>query len=263
MYATKELPLAVLKFEDYDLDKSIYVVDVRQTLHMKQIFKVLEILGYPWASQLVHLAYEIVNLPGNVTMSSRDGTVVLLDDLIRESTLRARQIVEEKNPELAEERKTEIAMAVAMGAIKYPMLARENTKVVTFDWESAMDFNGQSAPYIQYAHVRAGSILRKAGFDGTAKVEFTETMHDNEINLIETISRFPDEVCKAAEELKPSLIANYAYTLAKAFNDFYNTCPVLSAEEKTRNYRLALVRAARQCLHNSLALLGITAPEVM
>lgn len=263
LYATKELPLAVLKFEEYPLDKSIYVIDVRQSLHMKQIFKILELLGYPWAAQLFHLAYEIVNLPGNVTMSSRDGTVVLLDDLIRESTQRALEIVKEKNPELADERKQAIASAVAIGAIKYPMLSRENTKIVTFDWQSAMDFNGQSAPYIQYAHVRAGSILRKAAHHIQIDLEFQEDLETNEINLIEVISQFPAEVNKAARELKPSLVANYAYELAKTFNDFYNTCPVLSANDQTRNYRLELVRAAKQVLANSLELLGITAPEVM
>jgi arginyl-tRNA synthetase len=263
LYATKELPLAVLKFDEYHLDRSIYVIDVRQSLHLKQIFKILEILGYEWATRMVHLAYEIVNLPGNVTMSSRDGTVVLLNDLIREATQRALEIVNEKNPELSEVRKLAIASSVAIGAIKYPMLSRENTKVVTFDWESAMDFNGQSAPYIQYAHVRAGSILRKTGQDHPTGFAFQENLEDTEINLLEIISKLPGEVQKAAKELKPSLIANYAYELAKAFNDFYNTCPVLSASEEKKNYRLALVGAAKQCLKNSLGLLGIKAPEVM
>lgn len=263
LYATKELPLAVLKFDEYHLDRSIYVIDVRQSLHMKQIFKILELLGYEWATRMVHLAYEIVNLPGNVTMSSRDGTVVLLNDLIREATQRALEIVNEKNPELSYARKQAIASSVAIGAIKYPMLSRENTKIVTFDWESAMDFNGQSAPYIQYAHVRAGSILRKAGQEHPNEFAFQESLENSEINLIEIISKLPDEVQKAARELKPSLIANYAYELAKAFNDFYNTCPVLSASEEKKNYRLALVGAAKQCLKNSLDLLGIKAPEVM
>lgn len=263
LYATKELPLAVLKFDEYHLDRSIYVIDVRQSLHMKQIFKILEILGYEWATRMVHLAYEIVNLPGNVTMSSRDGTVVLLNDLIREATQRALEIVNEKNPELSEEKKHAIASAVAIGALKYPMLSRENTKIVTFDWESAMDFNGQSAPYIQYAHVRAGSILRKADQDHQPGFVFQEDLEKSEINLIEVISKLPEEIQKAAKELKPSLIANYAYDLAKAFNDFYNTCPVLSASEGKKNYRLAMVRVAQQCLKNSLVLLGIKAPEVM
>ena len=263
LYATKELPLAVLKFDEYHLDKSIYVIDVRQSLHMKQIFKILEILGYEWATRMVHLAYEIVNLPGNVTMSSRDGTVVLLSDLIREATQRALEIVNQKNPELSDARKHAIASSVAIGAIKYPMLSRENTKIVTFDWESAMDFNGQSAPYIQYAHVRAGSILRKAGKDHQIGFVFQEDLEKSEINLIEVISKLPDEIQKAAKELKPSLVANYAYDLAKAFNDFYNTCPVLSVSEEKKSYRLAMVRAAQQCLKNSLGLLGIKAPEVM
>ncbi|MCJ7695788.1 MAG: arginine--tRNA ligase [Anaerolineaceae bacterium] len=263
LYATKELPLAVLKFKEFDLDRSIYVIDVRQSLHMKQILKILELSGYKWAINIEHLAYEIVNLPGNVTMSSRDGTVVLLDDLIKESTQRALEVVRQKNPELAEEKKETIALAVAIGAIKYPMLSRENTKIVTFDWDSALDFNGQSAPYIQYAHVRAGSIIRKAGELVQKTVRFNDNLEQSEVNLIETISRLPDEVLKSAKELKPSYIATYAYDLAKHFNEFYNACPVLSAEAEVKTYRLALVQAAKQCLANSLRLLGIAAPEVM
>ena len=148
LYATKDLPLAIKKFEEYDLDRSIYVIDVRQSLYLKQIFKTLEILGYEWAYKLFHLAYELVNLPGNVTMASREGTVVLFDDLMEEATGRAREIVEQKNPELSESAMDEIAEAVALGALKYSMLSRDNTKVVTFDWDAALDFNGQAAPYI-------------------------------------------------------------------------------------------------------------------
>ena len=263
LYATKELPLAVMKFDEYELDKSIYVIDVRQSLHMKQIFKVLELMGYEWASQLVHLAYEIVNLPGNMTMSSRDGTVVLLDDLIREATQRALDIVQEKNPELVEDKKAIIARAVALGAIKYPMLSRDNTKIVTFDWETALDFNGQSAPYIQYAHVRAGSILKKVNNELPKVVSFGKELHISEVNLIEMISKLPGEVERAAREYKPLLIATYAFELAKAFNDFYNQCPVLSAEADVQAYRLLLVAATKQSLANSLNLLGIEAPDVM
>ncbi len=135
-------------------------MDVRQSLHFTQLFKTLEFAGYPWASQCEHIPYELVNLPGNVVMASREGTVVLLEDLIKEATSRAREMVEGKNPDLPEDQKLEISRAVAIGAIKYTMLSRENTKVVTFDWEAALDFNGQAAPFIQYAHVRASSILR-------------------------------------------------------------------------------------------------------
>jgi len=263
LYATKDIPLAVMKFNEYDLEKSIYVVDVRQSLHIKQFRKILELMGYPWAQRIHHLAYEIVNLPGNVTMSSREGTVVLLNDLIREATRRAMEVVREKNPELEPARMHEIAEAVALGAIKYPMLSRENTKMVTFDWESALDFNGQSAPYIQYAHVRANSILRKVEGLPESQPDFGKLTHATEVDLIERISRLPEEIQRAAKELKPNLLANYAYELAKGFNDFYNQCPVLSAEPELRAARLALVAAARWCLGNTLRLLGIRTPEVM
>jgi arginyl-tRNA synthetase len=263
LYATEDLALARRKFADYpDLVKSIYIVDVRQSLHFQQIFKTLEIAGDPWATRCLHVPYELVSLPGNVVMASREGTVVLLEDLIREATSRALQVVEEKNPDLSPESKQAVAHAVGIGAIKYPMLARENAKQVTFDWQSALDFNGQAAPYIQYAHVRANSILRKAG--GTVPASWQPyPLASSEIQLIDLLSRFPKEVVRAANEYKPLLIANLAYDLAKTFTEFYNACPVLTAEEPMRQGRLRLTAAARQALANALQLLGIQAPESM
>jgi len=152
---------------------------------------------------------------------------------------------------------------VGIGAIKFPMLSRESNKVVTFDWETALDFNGQAAPYIQYAYVRANSILRKVDNiiprDAGLEYELTEP----EITLIDLISRMPEEIQKAARDLKPLIITNQAYELARAFNDFYTQCPVLSAEEPLRSTRIRLVAAARQAIANSLATLGITAPQAM
>jgi len=263
LYATKDLPLAIKKFEEFDLDRSIYVIDVRQSLYLKQIFKTLEILGYDWADKLYHLAYELVNLPGNVTMASREGTVVLFDDLMAEATRRARDIVEQKNPEVSEKAKDDIAEAVALGALKYTMLSRDNTKVVTFDWDAALDFNGQAAPYIQYAHVRAESILRKAGGRLPKEARFPSELVKAEVDLIELLTRLPHEVLKAAEELRPLGVANLAFDLAKGFNDFYNTCQVLNVEPEVRAYRLRLVAAAQQVIATSLDLLGIKAPSVM
>ncbi len=263
LYATKDLPLAIQKFKEYHLDRSIYVIDVRQSLYLRQIFKTLELLGYAWSDKLYHLAYELVNLPGNVTMASREGTVVLFDDLVAEATARAKQIVEEKNPELADDAKDSIALAVALGALKYTMLSRDNTKVVTFDWDAALDFNGQAAPYIQYAHVRAGSILRKAGTEMPDAVAFPTNLEKTEVDLIELMTRLPAEVQRAAEDLRPLVIANLAFDLAKAFNDFYNTCQVLNAEPEVRSYRLRLVAAAKQVIATSLNLLGIEAPNMM
>jgi arginyl-tRNA synthetase len=263
LYATKELPLAIMKFDEYALDESIYVIDVRQSLHMKQMQKILELMGYPWAKNMHHLAYEIVNLPGNVIMSSRDGTVVLLDDLVREATQRALEVVREKNPELDEDTMMDVAQKVALGAIKYPMISRENTKIVTFDWDSALDFNGQSAPYVQYANVRANSILRKAGDLRGKAARFNHALEPSEVNLIELLSKLPDEISKSAREYKPSSLAAFAYELAKAFNDFYNQCQVLKVDGDLRDSRLALVQAAKVCLEKTLNLLGIQAPQVM
>ncbi len=265
LYATKDLPLAILKFQEYpDLARSIYVIDVRQSLYMQQIFKTLEVMGYPWADRLYHLAYEVVNLPGNVTMSSREGTVVLLEDLMREAAARARAVVEEKNPALDDATKDAVAEAVGMGAIKYTMLARENTKIVTFDWDRALDFNGVAAPYIQYAHVRANSILRKAEGHIPAPLTPTHTLHPAEVELISQLAQLPEAVRRAAEEFKPLHIANQAYAIAKAFNDFYNQCPVLNAEEAAvRAFRLRLVAASKHALANTLRLLAIDAPERM
>lgn len=264
LYATEDLALARQKFTDYpELQRSLYVVDVRQSLHFQQLFKTLELDGYEWADRCQHVPYELVNLPGNVVMASRDGTVVLLEDLIREATDRALQVVREKNPDLSEEQKLKVAQAVGIGAIKYPMLSRESAKVVTFDWETALDFNGQAAPYIQYAYVRANSILRKAGgvIPGTIRPDYP--LSEAEIVLVDLISRIPNEVQKAARDLKSLVVTSLAFELAQAFNDFYGQCPVIQAEEPVRNMRLRLVAAARQAIANSLALLGITAPQAM
>ncbi len=264
LYATEDLSLARRKFTDYpDLAKSYYVVDVRQSLHFQQVFKTLEIAGYPWADRCHHIPYELVTLPGNVVMASREGVVVLLEDLIKEATERAYEVVKIKNPDLSEEKKREIAHAVGIGAIKYPMLARDNTKMVTFDWETALDFNGQAAPYIQYAYVRGGSILRKGGVEPAVSVAPDYELTAAELELIDQLARLPNEVQRAADELRPLWMATYAYELARAFNDFYTQCPVLQTGEPVRSFRLRLVMASRQALANSLALLGITAPQAM
>lgn len=264
LYATEDLALVKQKFSDYpDLKKSLYIVDVRQSLHFTQVFKTMEIAGYDWAKQCEHVPYELVSLPGNVVMASREGTVVLLEDLISEATKRAYEVVQEKNPDLGEEQKLATARAVGIGAIKYPMQARENTKVVTFDWESALDFNGQAAPYIQYAYVRCGSILKKAGNVVIDPPEISYELAPQEIQLIDLISRFSREVERAAGEYRTIQIANFAYEMAKTFNNFYTHCPVLSEGEPIRNTRLNLVMATRQVLKNNLTLLGITAPEAM
>ena len=264
LYATKDLPLAVKKFDMFNPDRSIYVIDVRQSLYMQQIYKTLAVMGHPdWAERCYHFSYEIVNLPGNVTIASREGTVVLLEDLLTEARQRALEVVKQKNPTLSAAEMEQVSKAVALGAIKYPMLARDATKIVTFDWQTALDFNGQAAPYIQYAHVRANSILQRLEEPLPSTLKPDYDMPASEVQLVDLISRLPTELQRAAEELKPLHITNLAYELARAFNDFYGECPVLKAPPEVRQARLRLVAASRQALATLLKLLGIQAPMVM
>ncbi len=263
LYGAWDLVLAKKKFEDYPLDRSIYVVDVRQSLHFKQVFKTLELAGWDKIDQVFHLPYEIVTLPGNVTMSSREGTVVLLEDLINEAIQRAYEVSQERNPELDEETRTMVAEAVGIGAIKYPLLARDNTKVATFDWESALDFNGHAAPYIQYAYVRTNSLLKRADTPLPGSLTPNHELEPKEVELIEKISEWPQVVERAARDFKTLDITNHAYDLSRAFNEFYNACPVLKADTEVKDFRLRLVAATRQAIANSLRVLNIPIPEQM
>ena len=263
LYATWDMALAQKKKEEFNLDHSFYVVDVRQSMHFKQVFKILEIAGYEAADICEHIPYEIVNLPGNVTMKSREGTVVLLEDLMREAVNRAKEIGAERNPDLTEEERNAAAKAVGLGAIKYPMLARDNAKIATFDWEAALDFNGQAAPYIQYAHVRCMSMLRRGEELMNGSGEILHDLEPAEIQLIELISQFPKAVQAASAENKTLHITSLAYEMAKAFNAFYRQCPVLKAEKEVAEFRIRLVDASRQVMANALNILTIDAPMKM
>mgnify|MGYP001269079261 CR=1 FL=1 len=267
LYATKDLALAAVKFDEYHVDHSIYVVDARQSFYFQQIFKILELMGFAQAAQCRHLPYEFLTLPEG-TMSSRSGNAVFFEDVAADALARARAAVDEKNPDLPEETKAEIARTIGIGALLYGMLDRDNNTVIVFDWEQALSFDGHAAPYIQYAHARACRILERAQAEGIALPDATSAIHlsapvTEEMALLEQIGNFPAEVRRAAETDKPLIIANYVYDLAKRFSDFYGACPVVQAEPETRTTRLALVDATRQTLANGLALLGIHAPNVM
>ena len=266
LYATKDLSLTKRKFEEYGIDRAVWVVDVRQSLYFQQVFKVLELLGFEQAKKAHHLGYEIVALPEGV-ISSRKGNVPIYNDIRDQVLARAREIIDEKNPDLAAETKARVAHQVGLGSLKYAMLARDNNKVVIFDLEEALSFDGHAAPYIQYAHARACRILEHAGGQGDRKtaaltLDFGD-LKPEELGLLQQIAALPEEVQRAAEQYRPLLIANYAFELAKRFNDFYHACPVLQSPEPIRTARLALVDATRVALANSLALLEIEAPEEM
>lgn len=262
LYITNDLALAKRKFGDFHVDRSIYVVDVRQSLHFQQVFKILELWGFPEAAKCYHLAFGFVSLPAGA-MSSRKGNVVFFKDVADEAVRRVLAVIEEKNPDLPAERRSEVATQVGLGALAYAMLSVDNTRDIVFDMETALSFDGQSAPYIQNAHVRACSILKKAGRLPDS-ADFSYPLEPLETELIDLIARFPTTVQQAAIDYKPLHMANYAYELARTFHSFYHAVPVLQAgEPAVVASRLRLTAAARQVIANSLRLLDIRAPESM
>ncbi len=262
LYLTKDLALAKVKFDTYHVDRSIYVVDNRQSLHFQQAFKILELWGFPQAEKCFHLAYGFVSLPEGA-MSARRGRVVLFKDVADEAVRRVLEVSREKNPDLPEEQRAAVSGMIGLGALAYSMLAVDNNKDIVFDMEEALSFEGRTGPYIQNAHVRANSILRKAGgAPHAARFDYPLTAH--EVELIEQISRLPGVVQQAAGEYRPLVVASYAYDLANAFHSFYHSVPVTQAEdEAVRAARLRLVAAAKQTIANALRLLDIKAPDVM
>jgi arginyl-tRNA synthetase len=265
LYLTKDLALAEQKFDEYHVDRSVYVVDNRQSLHFQQAFKILELWGFKQAEKCYHLAYGFVSLPEGA-MSARRGRVVLFKEVYDEAIQRVLATIAEKNPNMPEGERRGVAQKIGMGALAYSMLSVDNNKDMVFDINEALSFDGKTGPYIQNAVVRANSILRKSGIDirasNTRNFDYQLTNH--EIELIEQMSRFPAVVQQAAEEYRPLLVAAYAYDLATAFHSFYHAVPVLQADdESVRAARLQLVASARQALTNALRLLAVSAPEVM
>jgi arginyl-tRNA synthetase len=262
LYLTKDLALAKMKFESYHVERSIYVVDVRQSMHLQQAFAILRLMGYPQAEKCYHLGYGFVSLPEGA-LSARHGVVVLLKDVVDQAEQRALAAMGERTPDMPQEQRRLIAGQIGLGALAFALLSVDNNRDIVFDIDEALNFDGHTGPYIQNAHVRANSILKKSsGLPESASFDYPLDTH--EIELIEHLSRFPALVEQAAGEYRPLVIANYAYDLANTFHSFYHAVPVLRAEpEVVKNSRLRLVAAARQVLANALALLGITAPEVM
>jgi arginyl-tRNA synthetase len=270
LYATKDLELARRKFTDWHVDRSIYVIDSRQSLYFQQVFRVLELWGFKQADKAFQLAYEFVNTPEGA-ISSRKGGAPQYEDLEREARARARAVVdakeEEQSRDLSETQKDDIARAVAYGALKMGMLDKDNNKVITFVWEQALNPESQSATYVQYSHARATRVLEKAPEGLLPKLgehyDFSNPSLQ-ETNLLEQIARLPEEVARAAEAYKPVVIATYCFELADAFNNFYHHCRILNAgSEEQVKARLALTAAAKYTLANALGLLGITAPGIM
>jgi len=274
LYTTRDIAHHEWKFEQFD--RAITVIGEDHKLTFQQLGHVLELLGHD-TGQLEQLYYSWVNLPGGEGMSTRDGTGIDLDELLDEAIDRARTEVESRlatrspDDELSEADIERIARQVGTGAVRYDIVAKQPTKSITFDWDEALDFETQSAPYVQYIHARCCGILDEAAArpDVAIPEDGTELAADTletpeERTLIGTIARFPAVVESAAAKLQPHTIATYTRDLAEAFNAFYRECPVLEAESaRIRTARLALTLAARNTVANALDALGVAAPESM
>ena len=268
VYMTQDIGTAEMRFNDFPIDKMIYVVGNEQNYHFQVLSILLDRLGFKWGKELVHFSYGMVELP-NGKMKSREGTVVDADDLIAAMVADAKQTSEElgKFKDMSEEERNEIARIVGLGALKYFILKVDARKNMLFNPEESIDFNGNTGPFIQYTYARIRSILRKAQAEGIsipATLEGTMPLNEKEIELIQKLNEFGAAVEQAGKDYSPSGIANYCYELTKAFNQFYHDYSILGADtEEEKVVRLVLAQNVGKTLKNGMALLGIEVPERM
>ena len=258
LYATRDLAAAYYRKRTYDFDKCLYVVAYQQNLHFKQVFKVIELLGEPWAKDLEHIAFGMVSLAEG-TMSTRQGVVVYLEDVLDSAVQKAKEIIEVKSPDLAD--KEEIAEQVGVGAVIFGALQNNRIKDITFSYDKVLNFDGETCPYVQYTHARANSLLEKAGDFDPEKADFTSL--ENAHELVSAIASFGDTIKAAADKREPSIVTRLAVDVAELFNKYYIDNRILNAEEGVREARLLLTNAVKQVLKNVLSLLGIAAPNKM
>lgn len=263
LYATKDLLLAKHKFENYHIEKSVYIVDMRQALHFKQVFRVLEILGFKQAKDCFHLQYNYVELPDGA-MSSRKGNIVPLQSLVNNMQNHVKtQYLARYEGEWSQDDVERISAIIAKGAIFYGMLKMDTNKKVIFDMNEWLKLDGESGPFIQYSYARIASLGRKFPRN-EGVLDWSKLTHFSERRLLQMISGFNTLVATAAENYKPASVCSYLYDLAKAFNVFYHECPIgTEADESIRNARLALAEAVGLVLKNGLGVIGISAPEKM
>lgn len=267
VYMTQDIGTAKLRYEDYDIDKMVYVVGNEQNYHFQVLAILLHRLGFRWGQELVHFSYGMVELPEG-KMKSREGTVVDADDLIDEMTDEAYNITKElgKIAEMTPDEARQTARIIGLGALKYFILKVAPVKNMVFDPRESIDFNGNSAPFIQYTNARINSILRKAADDGIVLKTVCDTVaiSDSEKYIIQYLSSFAEVLGEASRTFSPALIANYCYDLAKEFSRFYHDYPILREENAdVRNLRLVLCRTISKVLVNAMSLLGIELPNKM
>lgn len=258
LYSTRDIAAALYRKKTYDFDKCLYVVAYQQNLHFKQWFKVIELMGYPWAKDLEHIAFGMVSLPDGA-IKSRAGNVVFLEDVLNRAVEKSLQVITEKSPDL--ENKKEIAEQVGVGAVIFSVLYNNRIKDIVFNYDKVLNFDGETGPYVQYTHARCCSVLAK----GTLGEEKDYSALDNEesVEVVKLLDTFPDAVREAADKREPCVLSRHIVELAKAYNKFYLAHRIINAPEGAKNVRLMLTSAVRQVIKNGLTLLGMGAPEKM
>ena len=266
VYITQDLGTAERRFSKYDLDSHVYVVGNEQDYHFQVLKLILKKLGFAWADQIYHLSYGMVELPEG-KMKSREGTVVDADDLIQSMYEEAKKTSEEsgKLADLSEEEKEKLYHIIGLGALKYFIIKVDPKKTMLFNPKESIDFNGNTGPFIQYTHARICSILRKATVEfGPADITTALVPSAKEIRLIKLLGTFPAKVAEAGAALSPAVIANYAYDLAKEFNQYYHDTPILREEDQgVLKFRLELISVMARTLRNAMGILGIALPDRM
>ena len=268
VYMTQDIGTAKLRFQDYPINKMVYVVGNEQEYHFKVLSILLDRLGFPFGKELVHFSYGMVELP-NGKMKSREGTVVDADDLMAQMIADAKEISKDKVntlPDITEEEANEIARMVGLGALKYFILKVDPRKNMLFNPEESIDFNGNTGPFIQYTYARIQSVLRKAGehIDSRLSNPESTTLSEKELALIQRLVDYPAAVRQAGDEFSPAVIANYAYALACDFNSFYHDHSILNeADAEKRTLRLLLSQTVAKVIKSAMALLGIEVPNRM
>ena len=262
IYATRDLAAIMYRAKTYDFDKCLYVVAYEQNLHFKQIFEVAKYLvDEKYAKGLEHVSYGMVSLPSG-KMSTRLGNVVKIEDLLNETINKAKEIITEKNAEL--ENKEDVAEKVGIGAIIFNTLSTQNIKDQIFDWDQALNFQGETGPYIQYTYVRTKSVINKAGQVPEFKnVKIEYLLDENSINVLKLIYNFENILISVTEKNEPSILARYLIDLAKAYSSFYNENKIIGNDKDIQDARVYLTYAVGQVLKQGASLLGMKMPEKM
>ncbi len=260
LYTTRDVAAALYRKKHYDFYKNIYVVGSQQNLHFKAWIKIIELMGYDWAKDCIHVPFGMVSLEEG-TLSTRKGRVVFLEDVLNKAIESTRKIIEERNPGL--EDKENVAKQIGIGAILFQELFNQRIKDYTFNWEKTLSFEGETGPYVQYTHARANSLLEKGEFKESNEISFAELSGEDEINIIRMIYDFPNVIISSMEKNEPFFITRQIVEIAKAFNTFYNSKQIIVENEEIKNARLSLVYATKTVIKVGLSLLGIEAPNKM